>query len=258
MAIAWRGTGGGVSGINNLTPTVSAAQLVGDMMILIANGKPYNLGWSVATSGWASLGRGQSGTTAAGVDVGSMTTEVWYKEALVDPETDPTVTEDTPVFNVANAIVLVFSKDASEAWETPVVVFGADETNGTDISVTYASDPGVAAGDWVIADCGMNTDALGPLTAALTPAQTGVTFGATTVRREAETASGGDMSMHSTTTPVTSGTSSAAPTATGTGTASGGADRLESAFIRLRVSAIEPVTVVVAEHLPFIPMGRSF
>ena len=229
-------------GVNSLSPTLNADQVVGDMLLLIAGGKPYDLGWSVGTSGWTALSRGQSGTTAAGVDTGSMALQVWYKEATTDPETAPTVTEGTPAFNVAGAVLLILHKGAGEAWETPVVVYGADETSGTGVSVTYASDPGVTANDLIVTVAAINTDAMGPLTDNLTPSQTGVTFGTTTERVETETTGGGDMALHVSTTPVNSGTSSAAPTATGTGTASGGADRLESAFIRLRVSTSQSAT----------------
>lgn len=242
MAIAHRETGAAVNGINSVTPTVPTSQLTGDMMLLIAVGKPFDLGWSVGTTGWNALGSGASGTTAAGVDAGSMKAQVWWKEATSDTEANPTVTEGTPTFNVVMAAVTVFSKAAGETWNTPVVVYGADETDGTAISVTFASDPGVTAGDYVVTFCGVNTDAIGPLTGnGLTPAQTGVTFGATTKLSTPdatwETSTGGDMTFGLSETPVSSGTGSAAPTATATGTASGGdIDRLEAGFIRLRVT----------------------
>lgn len=237
MAIGVRTPDAAVFDINSFTPTVAAAQVTGDMMLLIAGGKPYNLGWSVP-AGWTSLGSGASGTTAAGVDAGSMKVEVWYKEATSDAEANPTVTEGSPAFNVAGAVVQVFSKAADEVWAVPVAVFGADEVTGTPISITFGSDPGVTANDLIVTACAINTDAMGPLSADLTPAQTGVTFGTTTQQTEGETTSGGDMSIHVSTTPVNSGTGSAAPTATGTGTLSGGAtDRTEAVFVRLRVSA---------------------
>jgi hypothetical protein len=238
MAIDFRAVNASPSfSINSIGPTIPAAQVTGDMMLLVAAGKPFDLGWSVSTSGWASLGSGASGSTAAGVDTGSMKAEVWWKEALIDTEATPTVTEGTPVFNIVGGVIIVFSKDVSETWETPVVVYGGDESSGTDISATMASNPGVTAGDYIVSYCGINTDAMGPLTGILTPTQTGVTFGTVTGRIQAETTSGGDMALDGTSCPVDSGTGSAAPVLTGTGTASGGADRLEAAFIRLRVSA---------------------
>lgn len=248
MSIALRAAGTWSFGINSLTPAIPVAQLTGDMMLLIASGKPFDLGWSVATAGWKALARGESGTTAAGVDTGSMALQVWYKEATSDTEADPTLTEGSPTFNVAGAIVYVLSKGAQDSWDVPQVVYGADEVSGTSISVTFGSDPGGKAGDYVVLACGINTDAMGPLTTDLTPSWTGITFGTADTGIEGETTSGGDMAGHIMSQPVSSGTSSAAPTATATGTASGGADRLEACFVRLRVTPVEKVempTVVV-------------
>ena len=120
-------------------------------------------------------------------------------------------------------------------------MFGADEVTGTAISITYASDPGGVAGDYVMLAASINTDAMGPLTTDLTPAWTGITFGTADPGIEGESTTGGDQSEHYMSRPVSSCTSSAAPTATGTGTATGGADRLEGGFIRLRVTAVVDV-----------------
>ncbi len=235
MAIALRGAGAWTFGINSFSAAIPAAQVTGDMMLFIVTGKGFDVGWSVSTTGWASLGRGQSGTTVAGVDIGSMACEVWYKEATSDTETDPTVTEGVPGWNIVGGAVCVFSKAANETWNTPAAVYGADETTGTALSFTYASDPGGLGGDYVFLGAGINTDSIGPLTTDLVPVWTGITFGTADTGIEGETISGGDMSGHYMSRPVTSGTSSAAPTSTGTGTATGGADRAESVFVRLRV-----------------------
>lgn len=236
MAITLRsGASAWAFGVNSFAPTIPAAQVTGDMMLLIVTGKPFDSAWT-APGDWTSLGSAASGSTAAGVDTGSMKTEVFYKEAASDTETNPTVTEGTPAWNVVGAIVHVFAKGAGEVWSTPVAVFGADESSGTGISVTFGSDPGGIAGDYVSVSCGINTDAMGPLTTDLTPSWTGITFGTADAGIEGESTLGGDMAGHVMSRPVSSGTSSAAPTATGTGTASGGADRLEAAFVRLRVT----------------------
>lgn len=236
MAIALRDNGAWVSGANSITPVIGAAQVTGDMMLLFVTGKPFDAGWT-APGGWASLGSAASGSTAAGVDTGSMKAEVFWKEAVSDTETNPLVTETTPVWNVAAAQVCVFSKGAGETWVTPVIAFGGDETNGSGISVTFGSNPGGAAGDYVYLACGINTDAMGPLLTDLSFVWTGITFGTPDAANEGESTLGGDIAVHSITNSVSSGTSSAAPTTTGTGTLSGGADRLEAVFVRLRVSA---------------------
>lgn len=241
MAIGVRAVVAAVYSANGVTPAMPVAQEVGDLCVFIASGKPYNLGWSVGSAGWNALGRGESGTTAAGIDLGSMVAQGWYNIADADPETAPTLTEGSPTFNVIGGWLIVFSKDASETWETPVLVFGLWETDNVNVSVTFASDPGVTAGDLILCFIGANTDAFGPVLTILTPAQTGVTFGTTTSQENSETATGGDMAFHATTTPVNSGTGSAAPTATAVGTLTGpDVLRCELGFMRLRVTAAPP------------------
>src|SRR6187431_1720626 len=109
MAIAHRATGTAALASGALTPIIPAAQLTGDMMLLLAGGKPYNAGVSVATSGWNALSTFTDGTTAAGIDVGSMQVRAWYKEALSDTETDPAISNGSPAINVFGGIVIVFS-----------------------------------------------------------------------------------------------------------------------------------------------------
>jgi hypothetical protein len=253
MAITYVNNGVGVYGAASLTPAIPTAQLTTDMMILIATGKPFDAGWSVATAGWTALGRGESGTTAAGIDLGSMAMQVWYKEATSDTETNPTVTEGSPVWNVVGAIVLVFAKEAGDTWVTPTVVYGADETSGTSISATMSADNSVAAGDFVVATAGMNTDALGPLTTALTASQTGVTFGTWFTNETSESTAGGDMAMESRRASITAGPSSAAAVLSGTGTASGGADRCELGYIRLRVSTAAAYPLFTVPDMAIYP-----
>lgn len=175
MAIAFRASGAWAPGINSFANSVPGAQLTGDMMLFIGTCKPYNGAMSTI---WTDLGSAASGTTASGADTGSVKLQVWYKIATSDTETNLTLTEGSPTWSVAAGVIYVFSKGASETWSTPVVVFGADESDGTALSFTYSSDPGGIAGDYVCLACGMNTDAMTPLTTDLVPVWTGITFGA--------------------------------------------------------------------------------
>lgn len=252
MGVGFVGTGGQVAGAASLTPTIHANQKIGDMMICMAAGKPFDLGWSMP-AGWTSMGRGQSGTTAAGIDVGSMVIECWYKEATADPETDPVLTETTPVWDIVMAMINVYDKGAGgtgagEMWITPTIVFGADEVTGTSVSATMSADNSVAANDRVMSIVAANTDALGPFTTDVAPTQTGVSFATLAVRHDGETTSGGDMAFHQTENLVTAGPSTAAASLAATGTASGGADRCELAYVRLRAMPIPRVM----PDLPFI------
>ena len=92
----------------------------------------------------------------------------------------------------------------------------------------------------------------------MVPSQTGVTFAVDTGTDDSTTL-GGDMSEHIATYFVTSGTSSAAPTASGTGAASGPGDRLEAAFIRLRVTAAAPASLLIPSREPRLHLpNRDF
>ena len=166
MAIGHRATGTAVFGQNSIAPAIPAAQVTGDMMLLIAGGKPF--GWAVgaspASQGWTSLGTFTDGSVAASAaDLGSMKMEVWYKQALSDTETDPTITE-SGTWDVVGGIVMVFSKGASEAWATPVMVGGGDATAGTGFSVTAGSNPGITAGDHCVSAGAFRSDAATPCT----------------------------------------------------------------------------------------------
>lgn len=239
MAIAHRATGTAALASGALTPIIPTAQLTGDMMILLAGGKPYNAGVSVATSGWNALSSFTDGTTAAGVDVGSMQVRAWYKEAASDTETDPTISNGSPAINVFGGIIMVFSKDAGDTWQTPVIVGGGDATAGTGFSVTAGSDPGVAAGDVCISFAAFRSDAATPCSTHLVATQTGVTFSNThDPGTDPETNAGGDMGMCINRATV-SGTGSAAPVIAATLAAS---HTGSAAFLRLRIT---PAPIVV-------------
>lgn len=249
MAIGHRGTGTPTFGINSITPGIPAAQVTTDMMLLLSGGKPYDrgIGANPAGEGWTSLGTFANGTTGAGVDSGSMIVEAWWKEATSDTETDPTITEGSPNFNVMAGLVMVFSRDAGEVWDTPVMVGGGDATSGTGFSVTAGSNPGVTAGDACVSFAAFQTDAATPCTSHLVATQTGSTFTNThDPATDPEATTGGDMGMCVNRATVT-GTGSAAPVlaATLAAAATGSA-----AFIRLRVSTPPP-----AEGFPYIGGG---
>jgi hypothetical protein len=211
---------------------IPIAQLTGDMMLLLVAGKPYDGAASVDTAGWTQLAEFTDGTVAAGVDTGSMQVTAWYKEATSDTETNPTLTEGSPTWNVFGAFVMVFSKGAGETWATPTIVGGGDNSAGTDFTVN-ASDPSVTTGDYCVSFAGFRSDAATPCSSHITPSQSGATFTDThDPATDGETTSGGDMGMCATRSTV-SGTGfstlllSATLAASHTGSA---------ALIRLRVT----------------------
>ena len=207
MAISIRATGSYVSGVANLTPVIPTAQLNGDMMLCFYGTKPYNDAPTI-NQGWTDLGNATDGVVAAGVDVGSMQTRVFYKVATSDAETDPTITNSTN--NVSGAVIIVFSRGGS-AWATPLGVGGGDNSAGTAFSVTVSSDVGHTTGDMVVAYAAIRSDAGTQSSISITI--TGCTMGTFTESPTADlvTTSGGDMAMSGGYIPVDSGTSTAAP-----------------------------------------------
>ena len=240
MAISLRAVGTPVYGTANLTPAIPTAQLTGDMMLCLYGTKPYGDAPTI-DQGWTSLGYATDGTVAAGVDVGSMQTRVFYKIATSDTETNPTITNTTN--NVSTAVIIVFQKGASDAWVTPVGAGGGDATAGTDFSVTASSDVGHTTGDMVVAAASFRSDAATPTTARAVSI-TGCTLGTYTQSptTDPETTSGGDMGMTCGYVPVNSGTSTAAPVMTATLAAA----HTGSAYLtRLRVGAVVTATVTM-------------
>lgn len=230
MAIAHRATGTAALGNNSISPAVPAAQVTGDMMLLLLGGKPFNAGFSV--SGWTAMSTFTDGSTAAGVDTGSMIVTAFYKEATSDTEANPTVTEGSPTWSVFGGVVVVFSKGGGEVWDTPVIVGGGDATVGTDFSVTAGSNPGVTTGDHCVSFAALRSDGAVPCSAHLVATQTGVTFSDThDPATDPESTLGGDMGMCVNRATV-SGTGSAAPVITAT---LAEAHTGSAAFIRLRL-----------------------
>ncbi len=234
MALSWKGDAAFTTGATATFSPAMPTHAAGDMLIAMWLGKPFDS--AVSVSGWTSLGSGASGTTAAGIDLGSMKVQIWYKQAASAAETAPAMTEGTPAWNVSCGGVSVWQKDVGQVWVTPVIVFGLDEDLGANFSMTMASNPGVTAADGIQLVAAGNSDASGPLTAGPTITQTGVTFGAVTKDRDFETTAGGDMAGTASHCLVSSGTGSAAPVFGGT-VADSGSPRWEGAFIRLRQEA---------------------
>jgi hypothetical protein len=238
VAIAHRSTGAANFAANSVLINRGSPQ-EGDMMLMLVAGKPFDGDVSVDIAGWTELAAFTNGSVAAGVDVGSMQVTAFWKECSAS-ESNPTLVEGTPAWNVFGGLIMSFSKDASETWETPLIVGGGDSSAGTGFSVTAGSNPGVTAGDVCVCFAGFRSDAATPCSTHLVATQTGVTFTNThDPATDPETTSGGDMGMCVNRATV-SGTGSAAPVLVATLAA---AHTGAAAFIRLRAAVSGDVTV---------------
>jgi hypothetical protein len=223
------------------------------MMLLLVGGKPYNAGISVATAGWTQLTPSYTdGVVAAGVDVGSMQVSAWWKEATADPETNPTLTEGSPIWDVYGAGVMVFSKGAGETWDTPVHRGGGDANTSNPLTMTAPDNPGITAGDVIVGHAAARSDGATPAAGTLLPNAPGIT-GWTSTRDPAtdpETTTGGDMALMVSRSTVDAGTATGPP---GLNVSLAAAHTGSLMLIRLRVMAAPPSAV--EDPMPYLNAG---
>jgi hypothetical protein len=201
------------------------------MMLCFYGTKPFNDAPTIDQS-WTDLGNATDGSVAAGVDVGSMQTRVFYK-IHTGTESNPTITNTTN--NVSGAVIIVFQKGGSESWNTPVGDGGGDATAGTGFSVTAGSNPGITSGDWLAAYASIRSDAGTQSSISVTATSATISAFTESPASDLVTTAGGDMAMSGGYCNCTAGTATAAPVYASTLAAS----HTGSAFIvRLRVTAI--------------------
>lgn len=185
-------------------------------------------GWDAVTNGQASGGSG-----ASGIDSGDVIVTVWTRTAD-GTESGTNLTVEIPSGNSAFGTISRYTKTLA-TWSY-AASNGTDTSVGTAWSVTAAADPGVTAGDILYTCSGSNGNVANFTTEAMT--QTGITFGAETELREGNPGDGDDSTMVVSNHVVSSGTSSAAPVFTMTGSATSGSTPAgATVFLRIREAA---------------------
>lgn len=233
-AIVYQTAGTPGSGTTSLTLAYPAVVASEDLLIAaIVSKHPPNApatpaGWTLPTNGQTSGGSG-----ASGVDTGSVNVTIFVKEA--DGTETGSLAISIPSGNSAYGQLHRLSKAATQNWSY-ACASGANNTPGTAWSVTAGSNPGIAANDLIFTVSGSNTDAYTYSAQAITA--TGVTFAATSERRDTGSSTGNDLQFISTTTVVTAGTATAAPvfTMTASGTAT---DNPAGATVLFRARQVE-------------------
>lgn len=232
MAIGFRATGAWTEATGNVTFTIPAAAVAGDLMVMFYGGKPFS---SVPTinQGWNNGGFVTNGTVAAGGDTGSMQARIFWK-IHTGTETNPTVTNGTA--NIYAGVIVVFSKATSLFWD---LAFGGggDATAGTGFSATTPAID-LATNDWVASFITTRSDA--GTVGTFTTTATGMTFGAFNSQPTAgfTTGTNGNMSARSGYNTITAGTATTAVTVAAT---LGAAHTGSMFLIRMRESATEQV-----------------
>lgn len=215
--IAHGATAAADGGTTQLDMAFPAGITAGQMLtICIVNKYPTNSpttpdGWTLPANG-----QGTGGSGASGVDSGNVYATVYVRVA--DGTESGSQVVDIPSGNAAVGVISRYTKTLA-TWSY-AAVNGADNSVGTDWSVTAGADPGVTGGDMVVACSGVNGNVATWSSEAI--AQTGITWGASNERRDQAGGDGDDTTLVFSDHAASSGTSSAAPVFTMTGSATSG------------------------------------
>lgn len=208
MAIALRAAGAWAAGTGSVAPALPAGIAAGDIMVMFVGCKPFSA-TIVTPSGWTRLSGadGTNGSTASGVDTGSVQWAVFIRE-WVSGDAAPTVTITSG--NVALGMIIGFSKSATKVWDVAGAK-GSDTSSGTPFSLTMDANPGIISGDMLVSGSVIAGDNATFGTPTMTA--TGATIGAVTESptTEGTTAGGNDLEASNCYAAVTAGPASAAP-----------------------------------------------
>ena len=211
MAISLRASRAWTAGAGTpQTVTLPSGSAAGDMMIAYIGAKPYTTTLGVSTAGWAAVPgtAGSNGTTASGIDTGSVVWAAFYK---VFEAGDVNVTFTLTGVNVALFTVQTFQKDANASWVTPTGGKGSDTSSGTGFSITSDVSLALKAGDMISGWSSLPGNDATFGTPTLTG--TGLTIDTPTEEPTAEgsTATGQDFESTAMYAKITAGSASVAP-----------------------------------------------
>lgn len=180
----------------------------GDLLVMgIANKHTPN--GPSTPSGWTAPSNNQaSGTSGAdGLDTGSVYATVFYR--IADGTEKGSFTVSIPSANATVGRILAYKREVGKEWSL-AAANGSDTTVNTTWSVTAGSNPGIIAGDMVLAVSAINSDPYSYNAQTMTA--TGVTFDTAEKEiSETGTTSGNDAEVVFSNHFAISGTASAAP-----------------------------------------------
>lgn len=207
------------SGTTTVSPAYPSSIAAGDLLIMLVGQKPTtaNGGTVTTPSGWALVtsltgaNDGNTGgyTTTTGADVGNVNIYAYSKTASGSESGTLAVTVGDN--NVVWALIMRLS-NGTKLWSVAGTTGKRTSTPTSPISVTFAANPGVRKGDYVVAAFAIPTDVTTPAQfSSETLSQTGVTFGTVSEVEEPDTATGLDIGGVVVRAAVTAGAASAAP-----------------------------------------------
>lgn len=222
--------GSGNSGGNPICtiPTVSGGILATDMLVVIVNAhkaaaQTESLPATHSTRAAMSLLASASGNTqGTATDTGPCLIGVYTETgASIAGDDGGSITTNIDGFtsgtsgtSAATRCLVLRRDDTGKPWDLAATT-GADNTTGAAWSVTFAADPGIAAGDLLLVGNCLPTDT-NPTYGSDTVAATGATLGAQANNATLSIAAGVDAGGRNFVVPCSAGSSSAAPTWTAT------------------------------------------
>ena len=205
--ISLRETGGWGDGTTSVSRNVPTGTTTGDIMLLFVGCKPFDA-TIVTPSGWTKLdaGSGTNGTTASGVDTGSVQWATFYREwQSGDTTTTVTITGG----NVGLCTTQSFKNAGANPWAIPVAAKGSDTSSDTTFSLAMDADPSITANDMLMHYAVVAGDGLTIFTPTLTA--TSATIGTVTDNGGGFTALGDDLGGSCSYALCTAGSATAAP-----------------------------------------------
>ena len=238
--VAFGASGAVDTGTTALAVPHPAGIAAGNLLVLVVgnkfvpNGPATPAGWTLVTNGQGSGGLGTNGP-----DRGTVYSTIFVKVALGNETGNLAVT----ITGGSGVIGRMFryTKTSAADWDF-AATNGADNTAGTDWSVTGAADPGVYIDDLIIVGSVINSNrmnAANPFSSEAVSA-TGATFGVAIERQDSSTGSGSDLALVVSEHPVAAGEATAAPiftmTAAPANRVSANTPTGSSVFLRIRES----------------------
>lgn len=233
------------SGGTSVAPTYPAGLAAGDRVVVFLGQKPSSANGGTATtpaSPWGldasrtGANDGDTGgyTTTLGADTGNCNIYAFSEEATGSESGSLAITVGTN--GVCWALMVLLRKPPGTTWS--VAATTGKDTSAGNLSITGAADPGVTAGDYVLAAMVQPTDVTTPAQfSAEAFSQTGVTFGTVIEVEEPDSTVGNDIGGLVFGAPVSAGPSSAAPTFTATAGGTTTNVRGPGIFLRLRAAS---------------------
>ena len=217
----------------------------GNLLVLIIGMKPStaNSGSVTTPNGWTELtsivGAGGYGTTLA-AHTGNTNLFAYYKRASGSESGSLSVTVSTN--NICWAQIIKFT-NSTGGWSVANTT-GSDSTGDASLSISFSTDPGVTAGDFVVGAICIPTDVTTPSQfSSQSFSQSGVVFATATEVSEADSSTGNDIGGMICYSSVSSGTSTGNPSMTATAATTYTNVRGPGIFIRIRED-IAPVTFI--------------